>query len=142
MPLIQVGAPKGAMCEDKQNTFMKKLSDAVMKSEGATIGDKDAESLVWAYYNEIQKNSCYLGGYIVDKQPIYITITSPVNAISTEAKKVLTKEVQEMVNEAIGEYEGRLNYWLLFLDTEADDTWGAGGDLFTLNQIQQVMNIK
>ena len=142
MPLIQVGAPKGAMCKEKQNTFMKKLSDAVMKSEGATIGDKGAESLTWAYYNEIEKESCYLGGNIIDKQPIYITVTTPQDAISVESKKVLTQEVKLMVDDAIGEYDDRLNYWLIFLNADADDTWGAAGQLFTLSQIKSVMSIE
>ena len=141
MPLIQVGVPEGAMCEEKQNVFMKKISDSVLKSEGARVGDPDAEALIWAYCNEIPKNSCYIGGKIVDKHPIYITITAPKNAISDSAKENLTQEVQSAVNDAIGEFEGRLNYWLLFIDT-VDDAWGAAGQLFTLPQIQSVMNIK
>ena len=141
MPLIQVGVAQGTMCEDKKSNFMKKISDSVLKSEGAKIGDPEAEALIWAYWNDIPKESCYIGGKVVDKQPIYITITAPKNAIPSGSKTVLTQEIQDAVNEAIGEYEGRLNYWLLFIDT-VDDAWGAAGNLFSLDQIQQVMNIK
>ena len=141
MPLIQVGVPKGTLCEENQAVLMKKISDSVLKSEGARIGDSDAEALVWAYCNEIPKDSCYIGGKVVDKHPIYITITAPKNAIPCNAKEVLTQEIQIAVTEAIGEFEGRLNYWLLFIDT-VDDAWGAAGQLFSLSQIQSVMNIE
>lgn len=140
MPLIQVGAPKGAMSKEKQDVFMKKLSDNVIKSEGATIGDAGANSSVWAYYDEIDASSCYLGGVVVVKQPLYIKVTTPKGAISKENRKILSEEVQEMVNEAIGAFEGRLNYWLIFMEADGD-VWGADGDLFSLDQIKQVMNI-
>jgi len=141
MPLIQVGAPKGAMNKEKQDVFMKKLSDKVLESEGAVIGYRPAHALVWAYYNEIEKASCYIGGFNVEKQPIYIKLTTPKGSISLEKRKKLSAEVQGIVNDAIGSYDGKLNYWLIFMEADKD-TWGAAGDIFTLEEIQGIMNIK
>jgi hypothetical protein len=139
MPLIHVTASQGILSKNDQDAFMSRLSNAVLKSEGASINDPGAQSLVWAFYNE--KPVCYVGGEKLNKSPLVIAITTPEGALNDSTRKSLVEEVGQIVDDAIGVFEGRLNHWTMLHELN-EGSWAGSGQIFPLAAIQAAMNIK
>ena len=141
MPLVQVIAPNQSLDSSAQNELMSRVSNAVLKAERAPIDDDGAQSLVWAYYHEMNDNAIYVGGENLEKPPFRVAITTPEGALNAESRRVLVADISEIVDDIVGAYEGRLNHWVML--TELDEgSWAGGGQIFPLAGIQEAMNIK
>jgi phenylpyruvate tautomerase PptA (4-oxalocrotonate tautomerase family) len=66
MPMIHISAPEGALNKNDQESLVSRLSDAVLRSEGADPRDPAAQALVWAYCSELSSDQCYVGGKNLD----------------------------------------------------------------------------
>ena len=141
MPLIQVTAPQGALSKNDQERLMSQLSNAVLKAEGASIDDPDAQSLVWAYYVEQEKSAIYIGGTNFDEPPLRIAITTPQGALSATTRQVLVENVGRIIDALVGPFEGRLNHWAMLYEVN-EGSWAGGGQVFPLASIQAAMNIE
>jgi phenylpyruvate tautomerase PptA (4-oxalocrotonate tautomerase family) len=141
MPLIQVTAPQNALEENDQNALMSRVSNAVLKAERAPIDDAGAQSLVWAYYHEMNAGAIYVGGEAPQAPPFRVAITTPEGALTDEARQTLAKDIGEIIDDIVGPFEDRLNHWVML--TELDEgSWAGGGQIFPLAGIQAAMNIK
>ncbi len=141
MPLIQVIASRGTLSEKDQDRFISRISNAVLKSEGAPINDPGAQSLVWAYYDEKPAGNSYVGGKNLDKPPLVITVTTPEGALDSSTRKSLVEEIGQVVDDTIGPFEGRLNHWTMLHELN-EGGWAGSGQIFPLAAIQAAMNIK
>ncbi len=141
MPLIQVTAPQGALSKQDQDALISRLSDAVLRSEGASPGDPAAQALVWGFYHETPKGSCYVGGKTLDNAPLRIAVTTPQGALTAGARKALVKDIGEIVDDLVGSFEGRLNHWAMLYELD-EGSWAGAGQIFRLADIQAAMNIK
>ena len=141
MPLIQVTAAQGTLNRTEQHSLMSRLSNAVLKAEGAPIKDKGAQSLVWAYYDEKPINAIYVGGTFIGNPPLRIDITTPEGALHEATRHSLVEEIGEITDNFIGPFEGRQNHWAMLYEV-SDGSWAGGGEVFPLAGIQSAMNIK
>lgn len=141
MPLIQVTASQGTLNKRDQDALMSRVSNAVLKSEGADIGDPAAQSLVWAHYHERPEGACYVGGENLEKTPICISVTTPEGALNDGARKALVKEIGTIVDGIVGPFEGRLNHWAMLHELD-EGSWAGAGQIFHLAEIKAAMNIK
>lgn len=141
MPLIQVIASRGTLSEKDQDRFISRISNAVLKSEGAPINDPGAQSLVWAYYDEKTTGNSYVGGKNLDKPPLVIAVTTPEGALNNSTKKSLVEEIGQIVDDTIGPFEGRINHWTMLHELN-EGGWAGSGQIFPLAAIQAAMNIK
>ena len=141
MPLIHVTASQGTLGKKDQDTFMSRLSNAVLKSEGAPINDPGAQSLVWAFYVEKPEGASYVGGEVLDRSPLVISVTTPEGALNLLTRKTLVEEVGQIVDDIVGPFEGRLNHWTM-LHELSEGSWAGSGQIFPLAAIQAAMNIK
>ena len=141
MPLIHVTAVQGAINNNDRDAFMVRISNAVLKSEGAPVNDPGAQSLVWAWYDEKPVGTSYVGGERLDKPPLVIAVTTPEGALNTATRKSLVEEIGQIVDETIGPFEGRLNHWTLLHELN-EGGWAGSGQIFPLAAIQAAMNIK
>lgn len=141
MPLIQVTAPQGALNKVNQDALMSRLSDAVLKAEGANTGDPAAQALVWAYYHERPHGACYVGGKNPEKAPLCIAVTTPEGALDDGARKALVAEIGAIVDNIVGPFEGRLNHWAMLHELN-EGGWAGAGEIFGLAAIQAAMNIQ
>lgn len=120
---------------------MSRVSNAVLKAERAPVNDAGAQSLVWAYYHEMNADSVYVGGETPKTPPFHVAVTTPEGALNEEARESLAKDIGEIVDDIVGTYEDRLNHWLML--TELDEgSWAGGGQIFPLAGIQAAMNIQ
>ena len=141
MPLIQVTAPNNSLEISDRDALMSRVSNAVLKAERAPLDDAGAQSLVWAYYQEMNADSIYVGGEAPKTPPFRVAVTTPEGALNEEARHALAKDIGEIVDDIVGTYEDRLNHWLML--TELDEgSWAGGGQIFPLAGIQAAMNIQ
>jgi phenylpyruvate tautomerase PptA (4-oxalocrotonate tautomerase family) len=141
MPLIQVTVSKGTLRKNEQDDLISRLSNAVLKSEGAPINDPGAQSLVWAYYHEVLDGAVYVGGKNLEKAPIRVDVTTPEGALNDVTRKSLVEEIGVIVDDIVGKFEGRLNHWAMLHELN-EGGWAGGGQIFRLADIKGAMNIK
>ncbi len=141
MPRIQVTAPQGALSKQDQDAMISRLSNAVLKSEGAQIEDPAAQSLVWADYDERPAGSSYVGGKNLDKPPFIVSVTTPQGALNDGTRAELVAEIGAIVDDIVGAYDDRLNHWVMLYEV-TDGGWGGASQVFRLGDIQNAMNIK
>jgi len=141
MPLIQVTAPKGALNQQDRDAMMSRLSNAVLRAEGAPLEDDGAQSLVWAHYFELPQGTSYVGGKALDNPPLRIAVTTPEGALNDGTRKSLVEEIGSIVDEIYGQFDGRLNHWAMLYEV-MEGGWAGGGQIFPLAGIQAAMNIK
>ena len=140
MPLIHVIAPGNSLGKSDRNTLMSRVSNAVLKAEHAPVEDAGAQSLVWAYYHEMNQDTVYVGGENLDQPPFRVAVTTPEGALNDAARATLAQDIGNIIDDIVGPYEGRLNHWLML--TELDEgSWAGGGQIFPLAGIQAAMNI-
>jgi len=140
MPLIQVTAQKGALSKSKQDALIKRLSDAVLKAEGAPLDSDSAQSLVWAQFTELPAGATYVGGKVSDEPPVLIFVTTPEGALNTTTREALAADIGTIVDDVVGPYEGRLNHWAHFNHVN-DGCWAGMGQVLRLPFIQAAMHI-
>ena len=141
MPLVQVTAPQNTLDIAEQNALMSRLSNAVLKAEGAPLDDAGAQSLVWAYFDERPATAIYIGGENLPAPPLRIAITTPSGALSERTRKTLVTDIGEIVDDVVGPFDGRLNHWAMLYELD-EGSWAGGGQVFGLADIQAAMNIK
>ncbi len=140
MPLIQISAPQGALNKNDRDALVSQLSDAVLRSEGADPNDQAAQALVWAHYFEGPVGTSYVGGENLEKPPLIIAVTTPEGALSDVSRQKLVEDIGGIVDGFVGSYEGRLNHWAMLYELD-EGSWGVGGQIFRLADIQTAMNI-
>ena len=140
MPLIQVSAPEGILNRTEQDKMMSRLSDAVLRSETASPDDPAAQSLVWAYYREQAADTTYVGGVRSESAPLTIAVTTPEGALNDERRSLLVAEIAAIVDDLVGPFEGKPNHWAMLYELD-EGSWGAGGQIARLADIQSAMNI-
>jgi phenylpyruvate tautomerase PptA (4-oxalocrotonate tautomerase family) len=140
MPLVEVTAPQGTLNKKDQDTLMSRLSDAVLKAEHAPVDDPAAQSLVWAYFNEVPEGASYVGGKSLEKAPMRIAVTTPEGALNDGTRRSLVEEIGAIVDDLVGPFEGRLNHWAMLYELD-EGGWAGGGQIFRLADIQAAMNV-
>ena len=141
MPHIHVTAPKGALNKNDQDALMSRISNAVLTSERAPLDHAGAQSLVWAYYNELPSGSIYVGGENLEKAPLRIAVTTPKGALNKETRKQLVEAIGSIVDDIVGPFEGRLNQWTMLYELD-EGGWAGSGQVFPLAGIQAAMGIQ
>jgi phenylpyruvate tautomerase PptA (4-oxalocrotonate tautomerase family) len=140
MPLIRITAQEGTFDKATQNKFIEEVTDAVLTAEGADPKDPAAQSLAWAYYTEQQQGDIYIGKENIDTPPVLIRVTTPAGALDQAANNALAKSINDIINDFIGIFDGRLNHWLL-IDEIPTTGWASNGIIFSLEDVRSAMKI-
>lgn len=140
MPHVRIKAQIGTFEKATQDKFVAKVTDAVLTAENASPSDIGAQSLTWAYFNEFPKGNVYIGKKNIDTPPIIIEVTTPQGALNQSSRASLEKAINGIVNDFIGEFDNRLNHWLL-MDEIAEGSWASAGIVFSLDDVKGAMNI-
>jgi len=142
MPHIHVTAAENQLNQSQRDAFMEELSNAVLTAENAPIDDAGAQSLVWAYYNELPKSDIYIGGKNIAEPPFRIAVTTPQGALNEHGRKSLVADIGRIIDKYAGTFANdRLNHWAMLYEVN-EGSWAGGGNVFPLAGIQAAMNIK
>lgn len=129
MPTITVTAPEGALDKAARDGLMKRLSDTLLRWEGADVGNAAAQAIAWTYYNEVPSGFFYVGGVNPEGPRFKIEVTTPAGALNDETRAKLVQEIAGIVGEIAGDAGAGLNHWVLF-DEIFEGGWGAAGRIF------------
>ncbi len=140
MPLIRITAQEGTFNKATQDKFIEEVTDAVLTAEGADPKDPAAQSLAWVYYTEQQQGDVYIGKQNIDTPPVLIRVTTPAGALDQAANNALAKSINDIINDFIGIFDGRLNHWLL-IDEIPKTGWASNGVVFSIEDVRSAMNI-
>jgi phenylpyruvate tautomerase PptA (4-oxalocrotonate tautomerase family) len=140
MPHIRIKAQEGTFEKATQDKFVAEISDAVLTAENASPDDDAAQSLTWVYFNEFPKGNVYIGKKVIDTPPVVIELSTPEGALNSASRASLSKAVNAIVKDFIGEFDNRLNHWLL-IDEISEGSWASAGIIFSLDDVKSAMNI-
>jgi len=140
MPHISIKAQAGTFEKSTQDKFVAQICDAVLTAENASPNDSGAKSLTWVHFNEFPKGNVYIGKEVIDSPPVVIEVTTPEGALNQQTRKSLEVSVNAIVADFIGEYDNRLNHWLLMTEI-AEGSWASAGIVFSLKDVKAAMNI-
>lgn len=129
MPTITVTAPEGALDKPKRDELMKHLSDTLLKSEGADVGNAAAQAIAWTYYNEVPDGFFYVGGQSSPTPRFKIDVSTPEGALNDQSRGTLVKDISDIVDQVIGSAGSGQSHWVLFNEI-MEGGWGAAGRIF------------
>jgi phenylpyruvate tautomerase PptA (4-oxalocrotonate tautomerase family) len=127
--MIEVTAPAGALDKEKRDRLMKRLTDTLLKWEGADPGNIAAQAIAWAYYNEIPDGRFYAGGENPAGPRFRLDVTTPEGALNGETRAKLVEEIAGIVADETDGKGAGLNHWVLLHEIK-EGGWGAAGRIF------------
>lgn len=140
MPMIEVTAPDGALSRDQQDRLMQRLTETLLKWEGAPKDSQVARAISWGYYHTMPRGDFYIAGVPSASPRLKVEITTPVGALGEKTRAGLVAEIETIMREETGETGGGGNHWVLLREI-AEGHWASGGRIFRMADIRDaVMN--
>ncbi|WP_105167465.1 tautomerase family protein [Pseudoalteromonas sp. T1lg23B] len=140
MPHIRITAAHGTFDKHTQDVFVAKINDAVLRVEQASVTDPGAQSLAWVFFEELPKEDVYIGKENHAQPPVVIRITTPAGSLQQSDRNALALTINDIVNSSIGQFNNRLNHWLL-MDEIPVGGWAGAGTIFSIEDVKAAMNI-
>jgi phenylpyruvate tautomerase PptA (4-oxalocrotonate tautomerase family) len=134
--MIDVTLPEGALSEDQRNALGARLTNTILKWEGAAEIPFSRQITV-VYFDERPAGSVYVAGE-QETQPRYrVLITIPEGSIKEDERKAgLVEEVTRDVLEVDGSDDETASFrvWV-FIHEVPDGHWAGAGQIFRLRDI-------
>ncbi len=134
MPTITVTAPKNALAQPARDRLMKRLSDTLLKYEGADLKSPAAQDIAWTYFQETEAGCFYVGGAPSSLPRLKIEVTTPQGQLNEVTRTQLAQALATVVNEEAGEKSAGGNHWVLFHEI-TDGHWATAGRVFRRGDI-------
>jgi phenylpyruvate tautomerase PptA (4-oxalocrotonate tautomerase family) len=134
--MIDVTLPEGALSEEQRNALGERLTNTILKWEGAAEIPFSRQITV-VYFDERPAGHVYVAGE-QETQPRYrVLITIPEGSIKDDERKAgLVEEVTRDVLEVGGDTsdEASFRVWV-FIHEVPDGHWAGAGHIFRLRDI-------
>ena len=136
MPLIDVTLPEGALTEEQRNALGERLTNTVLKWEGAADIPFSRQITV-VYFDERPAGSIYVAG-AQETEPRYrVLVTIPEGSITDDERKAgMVEEMTRDVVEVDGSEDETASFrvWV-FIHEVPDGHWAGAGQIFRLRDI-------
>lgn len=134
MPMLDAFIPEGALSPDAEKKLLSRLTDILLRNEGADPTDAAARSIAWISLD--RPAALYVAGEPADEPRYRIFCSVPEGQFDPERRATMVAEVTEAVLDAeAGAYERNpMRVWV-FANEIPDGTWGGGGRIVTLAEI-------
>ena len=136
MPLIDVTLPEGALTEEQRNALGERLTNTVLKWEGAADIPFSRQITV-VYFDERPAGSIYVAG-AQETEPRYrVLVTIPEGSITDDERKAgMVEEMTRDVLEVDGSDDETASFrvWV-FIHEVPDGHWAGAGRIFRLRDI-------
>lgn len=130
MPNIEAYLPLGALTEDAEKALISKLTDIVLRHEGADPANQIVRDIAWV---SVFRPEMYVAGAPADAPRYRIVAAAPEGQFTPERRSALVQEVTEAVLDAEdGAYPRDTTRVWVFTPTIAEGTWGAAGMIWHL----------
>src|SRR4029079_5162848 len=134
--MIDVTLPEGALSEEQRNTLGERLTNTILKWEGAAEIPFSRQITV-VYFDERPAGSVYVAGE-QERQPRYrVLITIPEGSIKEDERKGgLVEEVtrDSLEVDGTGDETASFRVWV-FIHEVPDGHWAGAGQIFRLRDI-------
>ena len=138
MPMIDVTLPKGAITAPVRDDLVKRLTDCLLKWEGAPVDSASAQAIAWGFVHEVEHGCLYVGGANTSPPRFRLEVTTPEGALNDERRVGLVKDISEILDAVVGAPAAGFNHWVLLREI-GDGGWGAGGRIFRHSDIKAVV---
>jgi phenylpyruvate tautomerase PptA (4-oxalocrotonate tautomerase family) len=128
MPTITVTAPAGAVAPAARDKLMKRLSDTLLKYEGASLDSAAAQEIAWTYFAEAPAGQFYVGGKPSSAARLKIEVTTPEGQLDDVSRTQLAQAIETIVKAEVQSAAGH-GHWVLFHEI-VDGHWAAAGRIF------------
>jgi phenylpyruvate tautomerase PptA (4-oxalocrotonate tautomerase family) len=134
MPMLDAFVPDGALSTEAEQELLRRLTDILLRNEGADPGDPAARSIAWVSLH--RPASVFVGGEPAGEPRYRVIVSVPEGQFDAERRQKMVAEVTEAVLDAEdGAYERNPFRVWVFANEIADGTWGGGGRIVTLADI-------
>jgi phenylpyruvate tautomerase PptA (4-oxalocrotonate tautomerase family) len=134
MPQLDAYIPAGALTPDAEADLMAKVTDLLIRHEGADPTNETVRSIAWVFVH--RPETVYVGGRPA-AVPRYRFIASvPEGQFNEERRQAMTAEITDAVLDAEQGAHPRdpMRVWVFTLEVP-DGAWGGGGRVVTLGDI-------
>jgi phenylpyruvate tautomerase PptA (4-oxalocrotonate tautomerase family) len=134
MPQLDAYIPAGALTPDAESDLMAKLTDLLIRHEGADPTNETVRSIAWLWVH--RPEAVYVAGRPA-AAPRYRFIASvPEGQFNAERRQAMTEEITNAVLDAeLGAHpRDPMRVWVFTLEVP-DGAWGGGGRVVTLADI-------
>lgn len=138
MPMINLTAPAGALSPAACDTLVKRLTDCLLKWEGAPADSAAAQAIAWVYVSETPDGCFYVGGVNPSEPRFRIEVTTPEGALDDDSRAGLVKDIAGILEAVVGAPAAGLNHWVLMREIK-DGGWGAAGRIFRHKDIKAIV---
>jgi phenylpyruvate tautomerase PptA (4-oxalocrotonate tautomerase family) len=134
MPMLDLFVPDGALAEDREKELVSKLTDILLRWEGADPANAFARSIAWTWVH--RPATVFTGGERSDVPRYKVVATVPEGQLDDERRAGLVKEITEAVLDAEDGAHPRdvFRVWV-FTNEVPDGSWGGAGRIFRLADI-------
>lgn len=134
MPMLDVFIPDGALVADAEHELLSKLTDILLRNEGADPADPAARSIAWVWLH--RPAALFVAGDRAGEPRYRIIASVPEGQFDPERRAKVVAEITETVLDAErGAYpRDPMRVWV-FANEVPDGTWGGAGRIFRLADI-------
>lgn len=134
MPMLDAFIPEGALSPDKEKELVSKLTDILLRTEGADPKDPKAQSI--AVLTLHRPDQVFVGGEEAAEPRYRIFASVPEGQYDEERRQAMVEQVTEAILDAEdGAYErDPMRVWA-FANEIPEGTWGALGQIMRLADI-------
>ncbi|MFI1916556.1 4-oxalocrotonate tautomerase family protein [Nocardia sp. NPDC020380] len=134
MPQLDVFIPEGALGAQAEQDLIAKLTDILLRNEGADPADPNARSIAWVWLH--RPAAVYVAGTPAALPRYRVIASVPEGQFDDERREAMVAEVTEAVLDAEADVYPRdpFRVWV-FANEIPDGTWGGGGRIARLADI-------
>lgn len=134
MPMLDAHIPTGALAAEAERDLLEKLTDLLIRHEGADPSNETVRSIAWVFVQ--RPETVYVGGSPAEAPRYRFIASVPEGQFNAERRQALVAEITEAVLDAEQGAHPRdpMRVWV-FTPEVPDGTWGAAGRVVTLADI-------
>jgi phenylpyruvate tautomerase PptA (4-oxalocrotonate tautomerase family) len=134
MPQLDAYIPAGALSPDAERDLFAKVTDLLIRHEGADPTNETVRSIAWVFVH--RPEAVYVGGRPAEVPRYRFVASVPEGQFNAERRQAIVEAITEAVLDAEqGAYpRDPMRVWV-FTPEVPDGTWGGAGRIVTLGDI-------
>jgi phenylpyruvate tautomerase PptA (4-oxalocrotonate tautomerase family) len=132
--MLDAFIPDGALPADAENALLSRLTDILLRNEGANPADPRARAIAWVFLH--RPAAIFVAGERASEPRYRLVASVPEGQFDADRRAALVREVTDAVLAAEnGAYPPDPQRVWVFPNEIPDGTWGAAGRIHTLADI-------
>jgi phenylpyruvate tautomerase PptA (4-oxalocrotonate tautomerase family) len=134
MPQLDAYIPAGALTPDAERDLMAKLTDLLIRNEGADPTNDTVRSIAWLFVH--RPETVYVAGKPAEAPRYRFVASVPEGQFNPERRQAMVTDITEAVLDAEqGRYDrDPMRVWVFALEVP-EGTWGGAGRIVGLAEI-------